>query len=72
MSGEYLYFSLSASLNIKKLYNMYVICSSQYFQSAFHPVSCSPRYLGLDSGVSDKFSQNFEKLRLSVNLYWEM
>lgn len=52
MSGEYLYFSLSVSLTIKNLYNIYVICSSQHFQSTFHPVSCSPRYWGLDSGIS--------------------
>lgn len=73
MSGEYLYFSLSASLNIKKLYNIYVMHSSQYFQSAFHPVSCSPRYLGSRFWcLSDQFSQNLEKLRLSVNLYWQV
>lgn len=23
-----------------------LICSSQYFQSTFHPVSCSPSYVG--------------------------
>lgn len=42
MSGEYLSFSLSAAFVIKNLYNTYV---SEYSQSTFHPVSCSPRYV---------------------------
>lgn len=74
MSGEHLYFSLSASLNIKKPYMIYMsLCSSQYFQSTFHPISCSPRYLGPRLWcLSDQFNQNLEKCRLPVNLNWEM
>lgn len=71
MSGEYLYFSLSASLNIKNVCNIYVICSSQYFKSTFHPVSCSPRYLG--PGVwylLYQFSQNLGKLRDKLTSIW--